>query len=310
MRGNEPRMHPLGLAGGILALIIACAERKHIEPEPPLANVQAAAAMPADPERTVASEPATPPTPSFELNDKERLMVRQLLTDDFAGFGKGWVTVFGASEAAKDYVVVSANELQNEYERNEVAGDRKYRGKRLALRGTVAEIKRSIGENYFVHLKGGSNQFNRPLAKMADGYVAFLAELEKGQTIQLFCVGAGMLMGSAVAAECVPADVWVEGMVNTTMLEVPKLVGSDKGYTSMVVVAVAATELMKETSPCFSPATKLGDASCSKDLAQLFGKPKAKKGSSRPKLSEATQARLKTIPGSEPYLHKIAAQEK
>lgn len=185
-----------------------------------------------------------------------------MLAHDHAGFAKGDDTVFEETDAAKAYVVVSADELQKEYERNEVAGDKKYLGKRLALRGTVAEIKRSIGQTYFVHLKGGSNQFMRPLAKMADGYVDFLADLQKGQSIQLLCEGGGMLMGSAVAAECVPADVWVAQMVSAKIVELPKSIGSDKVTAMLVATSLMAVDLLKETSTCFSSETKLGDSSC------------------------------------------------
>jgi hypothetical protein len=255
----------------------------------------------------VATAPAPMPEPSaptFELHEKERLIIRQMLAQDFDVFVKGGETIFGRSESAKEYVAVSADDFQKDYERNEVAGDKKYRGKRLALRGKVADIKRSIGENYFLTLRGGSNQFMRPTAKMADGYVDYLAGLEKGQDIELICNGDGMLMGSAVAIQCIPAEIWIDQMTSAKVLELPKLIGSDE-ITPMLMMAVLAADLLKDTSPCFSPAAKPGNKGCSADISQALEKAKAKKRGADPTPSEATKERLKAVPGAEAYLQRI-----
>jgi hypothetical protein len=313
-QGAGVKTRSFWLTGSILSLSVACSESKHVseqteaEPQPRAAPTVATPARDPVPVNVGPSSPLEPPAPTFELTEKERMIVRQMLAEDFAGFGKGWDTLFGESEAAKEYVVASADDLQSEYERNEVAGDKKYRGKRLALRGKVAEIKRSIGENYFLTLKGGTNQFMHPTAKMAEGYIDYLAGLNKGQSIQIFCKGDGMLMGSAMVTECIPADTWIERMVSAKMLKIPEPVGADNGSTMLLIFSVVAAEQLKETSPCFSEETMLGDDRCQKDISQLSEKVKAKKGKSGSKLSEATQARLKAIPGADAHLQKMAAK--
>lgn len=310
-KGNGVKTGCLCLAGGILAIAVACAEgthvSEHIAAEPKPTPVAAVASPNSDPLAVMLPPlgPAPPLAPSFELKEKERLILQQILADDFAAFSKGGNTVFGQSEAAKEYVVVSADELQTAYERNEVAGDMAYRGKRLALRGSVAEIKRSIGENYFLTLKGGTNQFMQPTAEMADGFIDYLAKLEKGQDIRIVCMGNGMLMGSAMATECIPADTWIEQAVSAKMLELSKLVGFDQNSLVMIP-SVVVTEQLKQTSPCFSQETKLGDERCQKDISHAVQKLRAKNGKSGPKLSAATRDRFHAIPGAKAYLEKMA----
>ncbi len=99
---------------------------------------------------------------------------------------------------------LTANQIQLDYEKNEVSADLKYKEKPLYITGTISGINRSIGDNYFIGLKGGSNPYMTPKAKMADGYIDYLSKLNKGEKIELFCEGDGMLIGSAMLKECTP----------------------------------------------------------------------------------------------------------
>src|SRR5215510_1955843 len=84
----------IGLAGGILALSLACAQGKHSEAErsPRPAPAVAPTAGAPLPVNIRPTNPPEEPAPTFELNEKERKVLQQSLAEDFAGFGKGWDT--------------------------------------------------------------------------------------------------------------------------------------------------------------------------------------------------------------------------
>lgn len=261
------------LASGLLSVNVSCVTEKAaandlIEVEP-----SSNAHLPARVESPPVSDKPSQPTEAraaVALSEKEQFVLRKLFVDDFRGYTEGSDTIFGRGADASEYVIVNADGLQDQYERNEVAGDKKFRGKRLILSGKVASIDRSIGESYFVSLKVGTNQSVRPRAMMADGHTDYLAELEKGQTIRLVCKGDGLLMGSAIASGCVPAASWVEQMTALKMRELPELIrAKDKSVLSLLVITVGMTAMLPETSACWSAAPMAPNDLCSNEFSLL-----------------------------------------
>jgi hypothetical protein len=62
-----------------------------------------------------------------------------------------------ASKPPSDLPVVEAPMLSSEYESNEVQADRKYKGRMLAVRGTVEKVGKSpFGDQPYVELAGSS----------------------------------------------------------------------------------------------------------------------------------------------------------
>lgn len=57
-------------------------------------------------------------------------------------------------------IVVSARELDSDYDDNEVAADQKYKGKILEVSGIVASIDSSVGDQAIVQLVG-KNEFQQ-----------------------------------------------------------------------------------------------------------------------------------------------------
>jgi hypothetical protein len=154
-------------------------------------------------------------------------------------------------------VAVTADSLQRDYERNEVAADLRYRNKVLLITGEVSSISRSIGDNYFVSLSGGSNQFLSLRAMMADGVTDYLAGLEKGHHITLACEGGGMVMRSAVAIHCRPSETWVAAETNKYLKTITGLVDRRDPVAILMMVRalaiVAAGPDMGYCADAFSP---------------------------------------------------------
>lgn len=195
----------------------------------------------------------------YTLNKREQTVLEAFLIDDLIGYVDGreslkemtpiWQHEISTIVAAN----VNADKLQRDYEKNEVAGDQKYRGKKLLVSGIIKSIDRSAGENYFLSLAGGSNMFISPKAKMADGFKNYLAGLEKGQTVHLLCQGDGMLIGSAMLNKCIPRDIFIENVVNTWVANnITKQFSEGKKFIQqLVIVSITSASLLSESSDCF-----------------------------------------------------------
>ena len=100
------------------------------------------------------------------------------------------------AESAKD---VTPEDMVAAYEKNEVAGDEKYKGKKLEIRGAVKTVDSGIGDQPVVRLESG----NLLKTVMLFGIPkADAAKLSKGQRITAVCKGGGEVMGSPVLREC------------------------------------------------------------------------------------------------------------
>jgi hypothetical protein len=217
----------------------------------------------------------------YTLNDRERSVLKATLIMDFNNYINGkdsilspiWQQHFNA-------INVTADQLQSDYESNEVAGDQKYKGKVLLISGVVTSINRSIGKNEYISLEGGSNMFIHPQARMYEGHENYLADLQKGQTITLACKGDGMLMGSAVVSQCVPINNFIEALVsvNIAMGEIAKPFSEGRNAVQLfVVMAIAEASVLQESSYCYG--TNFGRDSdqydkCSAEIINIFNEKK------------------------------------
>jgi hypothetical protein len=190
--------------------------------------------------------------PRIELSEKGARILKMLLADDIKSFSEGIKSEF---ETGTYYaplpVVTTASRIQTDYERNEVAGDKKYRDKEIIVNGRIASINRSFGENYFISFSGSTNSFLQPQARFAKGYTDFLSNLKKNQKISLFCTGAEMSIGSAVLNGCIPLEKWQGMTVDAIFNALPKLIeAEDKKISTMAIFAQIFGDALPEKSPC------------------------------------------------------------
>ncbi len=96
---------------------------------------------------------------------------------------------------------VSATEMLDDYAKNEVAGDQKYKGKKLQVTGKINRIDSGIGDSPVVHLGTGSEmEFKSVVVHDLDKSDA--AKLRKGDSLTVVCTGDGEIIGSRVLGKC------------------------------------------------------------------------------------------------------------
>lgn len=215
--------------------------------------------------KSISSNSATE-TQDFAFTPKEQRLLKVILTDDITKFSDSGNNVFEKEWVQGQWIIATASTMQGDYERNEVAADKDYRGKTVFLTAVVTSIDRSIGDNYFLQLRGGSNPYMEPRAMMADGYIDYLSSLEKGQKIALVCLGDGMLFGSASVKNCKPTPDWVSAEVARVTNEIPDgLKDKNKTIQMLVFGTILLSQKLSDQSSCLSGASE----KCLADIKRL-----------------------------------------
>lgn len=105
------------------------------------------------------------------------------------------------AEPPAEALKVTASEMAQAYADNEAAGDAKYKDKLLEISGTIEAIDKDIADATVVRLKG--KDFHSVMANLAESEEEKALALKKRGKIILKCTGAGEIMGSPVARNCI-----------------------------------------------------------------------------------------------------------
>lgn len=96
---------------------------------------------------------------------------------------------------ARDVISITAKNLSSEYDANEIAGDKKYKGKRLLIKGVVDEVSKDIMGDVYVSLVG-MNEMQVVQCYFEDGDK--LDELSKGDVVLIEGECDGFLMVNVI----------------------------------------------------------------------------------------------------------------
>ncbi len=98
-------------------------------------------------------------------------------------------------------IEVTAFELYDTYENNEVAANMRFKGKRLKVSGVISNIAAVIMDEPVLSFHAGKDVFNPP---QATGFSREqVAALSKGQYVTVECTGDGEILGAPMLKNCV-----------------------------------------------------------------------------------------------------------
>jgi tRNA_anti-like/TonB C terminal len=97
---------------------------------------------------------------------------------------------------------VQAERLFLDYQRNEVAADQKYRGRRLLVTGMVTSVNKDFTDKVYLML-GTSTMFMWVHASLEPSEVGRAGELQKGEEVTVLCSGGMMIVDSPTLDDCV-----------------------------------------------------------------------------------------------------------
>ncbi len=95
---------------------------------------------------------------------------------------------------------LSANQLYNEYDSNEVAADSRYKGKVVVVTGTVQDIGKDIMDDAYIVI-GGDGFLDGVQCTFTKGSQSSVARLSKGQQVRVKGEVAGK-MGHVLVKKC------------------------------------------------------------------------------------------------------------
>lgn len=105
------------------------------------------------------------------------------------------------AEEKIEYIKVTANDLCSEYESDEIAADKKFKGKYLEVTGIVDRIDSSFTDSPIVGLKcGGEYSLTSVGCSFTSADEA--AELSKGTSITIQGKSSGEVIGSPQISDC------------------------------------------------------------------------------------------------------------
>lgn len=107
-----------------------------------------------------------------------------------------------AVESNETALPVTAQQLFDAYDSNEVAADKQYKGKLLQIDGKVASIDSGLTDSAQVQL-ATSNDFMSVTATGDEAFDEAAAGLSKNQSVSLLCRGEGEIIGSPMVGDCV-----------------------------------------------------------------------------------------------------------
>ncbi len=110
------------------------------------------------------------------------------------------------SSPAEPLREISAQQLAQAYDRNTVAADQQFKGKRFKVTGVVDSINTDMFGSPYVTLRGGVNQFMEPQFELDEQHANYAAGLQSGMRISLVCTGRGDVAKTPMSKDCVPAN--------------------------------------------------------------------------------------------------------
>lgn len=214
-------------------------------------------------------------TDKYKPSQKELAALDFLLADDAKSFATGRPSTM---DAYANLQKVSAKEVADAYEKNEVKADSSHKGKMLFVSATIDNIQSGLGDEPFLTLKGSSNMFLSPQAHFEDAkeQVGKIGELSKGDQVFLVCKGGGEIGGTAFFKDCQFASDYAMSLQTDLKQNVLKLFAqgadstTDKGVLAVAAGSIAIGRLMPDNSPCLSGKNE----ECSNQLEKVMGNKK------------------------------------
>lgn len=158
---------------------------------------------------------------AYEPTDFEKNYLLFLIKDDALVGLRGGNSSINLKDYLNEYEAVDVKDVQAAYAKNELKGNKQYKGKELLITGTIKEIGEDIAHRPFISFKTKSTF--PPVAYFYKSELDQLAELDKGQTVQAFCQVDNFIMQSVHFGNCLLASTVVENkVINPFIKEVYK----------------------------------------------------------------------------------------
>ena len=193
----------------------------------------------------------------YQPSDREIDFIKIMIADDIKGFVEGEATSFEdeykSDSRFESLKTVPDEEILKTYSENEVRGDKYYKNKNLVVSGTIKSIDSGIGdEPYIIFTTKDRYSFSAVQAHFVKDEHDKLIELNKGQKIEISCVGGGEIAGSPMLKQCrfFDKNKIINDIIDSYVSQIDKLkVGEiDSASPAMRQLAFMTAVLFKATN--------------------------------------------------------------
>ena len=156
-----------------------------------------------------------------------------------------------------DIDAVNTQSVERDYEENEFAADRKYKGKTLLINGTIDSINSGINDEPYVVFKS-KRIFNGLQAKFSkSASPEKISALRKGKLLTLVCLGDGEIMGTPMLRDCEFEEKVLPLLIDSRIeRDIHQLTNSPESVSYYVMALYALSRGMAPLQPadsiCFS----------------------------------------------------------
>lgn len=152
--------------------------------------------------KPIAAPIKAPPKAERPKLDPKAVKVLQLtLEDDMMGWVEGKDTMVNWGRRTSIHQVADAPGVSKLFRSNVVAGEAKYKGKTVLLKGTIDAVRKDLSGRVHLILKGHS-AFQNVRAYLGNSMLARAAELKKGEKVLMVCRGSAPVLNSPVFDKC------------------------------------------------------------------------------------------------------------
>ncbi len=203
-------------------------------------------------------------TKGYTLSPQEMTVLIALLKDDADSFSSGGGSLLQEEDGL---LSVSAKEVQQAYDKNQVAADQKYYQKALLVSGVISSIDSGLGNEPYITLRG-INEFIGSHAAFKEGNIEKISTLRKGQELSLVCMGGGAVMGIPGFDDCQFADDYAFLKFTEIKQQVEDYLQGKKAKSKFIeflpIFSIAVARLLPENSLCLQNSSK-----CSSEIDKI-----------------------------------------
>ena len=169
--------------------------------------------------------------------------------------------------------IYSANQITNDYDKNEIKANNLYKKKYFFVNGKIAGIEAGLDDKPVVRLETKANYgFNSPMLRFNKIDHENVAELSKGSKATFFCVGNSEIGGSPILDDCLFLETFKTGTVNQALeFEDQNISGNDKQWEKAIYTYVSSALFIGQVSNDFQKC-KVEDADCINKLFESMSK--------------------------------------
>jgi len=206
--------------------------------------------------RVAASSDSTSTAKGYTLQALELTMLDAVLQDEAKTFGNAGDSMLGRQENLQP---ISAAEITQQYDNNQVAADQKYFEKKIFLKGVVSSINSGLGNEPYITLQS-KHYFSDLHVDFKEANVEKISAIKRGEQLFLVCMGNGAIIGTPMFKNCQFADDYAAKRIAEEKTEILEYLHGKEPASEfsekVALFSIAMARALPATAACATDSSK------------------------------------------------------